>query len=107
MVDANRRTAAHDDAPLLPLDSEEGGGPRAEPPGSEAEAASGPTYAAALAELEAILASLEGSTVDVDLLADRVARGVELVRFCQQRLREVRTDVDAVIVELVDDTADR
>jgi exodeoxyribonuclease VII small subunit len=58
-------------------------------------------YADALDELEDILAQLESSTVDVDVLADRVARGAELVRFCRNRLRSVRVEVDTVVDELI------
>ncbi len=65
----------------------------------------GLTYAEALAELDEILGQLESSTVDVDVLAERVARGAQLVRFCRQRLQVVRVDVDTVVEQLLDDTA--
>lgn len=70
------------------------------------EAAGRPGYGAAIEELESILAELEGRDVDVDVLADRVARGAELVRVCRQHLRAARVEVDAVIEELLDETAD-
>jgi exodeoxyribonuclease VII small subunit len=41
-----------------------------------------PGYAAALDELDKILRELEGSDVDVDHLADRVARASELITLC-------------------------
>lgn len=59
------------------------------------------TYSEALEELESLLEELEGSDTDVDLLAERVARGVELVRFCRTRLQVVSKDVDAVVSELI------
>lgn len=59
------------------------------------------TYGDALAELEDLLDELEGADVDVDVLADRVARGVELIRFCRARLDEVTGDVESVVAELV------
>ncbi|MDH4076103.1 MAG: exodeoxyribonuclease VII small subunit [Acidimicrobiia bacterium] len=65
----------------------------------------GLTYAEALAELDEILSQLESSTVDVDVLAERVARGAQLVRFCRQRLQVVRLDVDTVVEQLLDDTS--
>ncbi len=65
----------------------------------------GLSYAEALAELDEILGQLESSTVDVDVLAERVARGAQLVRFCRQRLQVVRVDVDTVVEQLLDDTA--
>ena len=63
------------------------------------------SYADALDELDDILAHLESSAVDVDVLAERVARGAVLVRYCRQRLRVVRADVDAVVDDLLDDDA--
>lgn len=62
------------------------------------------SYAEALAELDDILAQLEASSVDVDVLADRVARGAQLVSYCRQRLRVVRLDVDTVVEQLLDDS---
>lgn len=67
----------------------------------EAEATGAqPSYAEALAELEDLLDDLEGADVDVDVLAERVARGVELIRLCRARLDVVTADVDAVVAEL-------
>ena len=43
-------------------------------------------YADALGELERILAELEASDVDVDQLADRVARATELIALCRDRI---------------------
>ncbi len=59
------------------------------------------SYGEALEELEQLLDDLEGADTDVDLLAQRVARGVELVRFCRARLEVVAEDVDAVVAELI------
>ena len=62
-------------------------------------------YGQALEELEALLEELEDADIDVDHLAERVARGVELVRFCRDRLAVVTADVDQVVGELrADDT---
>ncbi len=65
-------------------------------------------YGEALAELEELLDELEGADIDVDSLAERVARGAELVRFCRARLDVVTKDVDDVVAELiaVDDLAE-
>lgn len=63
------------------------------------------TYAEALDELDGILAELEATTVDVDVLAERVARGAVLVRYCRQRLQVVRTDVEEVVETMLDDPA--
>lgn len=64
------------------------------------------SYSEALDELDDILAELESSAVDVDLLAERVARGAVLVRYCRQRLRVVRSDVDDVVDDLLDEAAE-
>lgn len=57
-------------------------------------------YAAALAELEAILDRLERSDPDVDRIAVDVARAAELVRHCRSRIDSARMSVDSVIAEL-------
>ena len=57
-------------------------------------------YRNALTELEAILDELEGDAVDVDVLANRVKRAAELIRFCRQRIAAARLDVEAVVADL-------
>jgi exodeoxyribonuclease VII small subunit len=69
--------------------------------GGRGDGPDGLSYAEALDELEDLLDELEGADVDVDVLAERVARGVELIRFCRGRLEVVTGDVDAVVAELV------
>ena len=64
------------------------------------------SYTDALEELDDILAQLESTAVDVDVLAERVARGAMLVRYCRQRLQVVRTDVETVVDDLLDDRPD-
>ncbi len=61
-----------------------------------------PGYADALSELDAILRELEGSDVDVDHLAERVARASALITVCRDKIttaevqiRQVTTDLDA------------
>ena len=50
-----------------------------------------PGYADALAELDAILRELEGSDVDVDRLADRVARASTLILLCREKISKRAT----------------
>jgi exodeoxyribonuclease VII small subunit len=57
-------------------------------------------YADALGELERILAELEASDVDVDQLADRVARATELIALCRDRIGAARLRIDQVIADL-------
>lgn len=68
--------------------------------------ASGLRYGEALEELEELLDELEDADIDVDRLAERVARGVQLVRFCRERLAVVTADVDQVVADLLVDGGD-
>jgi exodeoxyribonuclease VII small subunit len=59
-------------------------------------------YAEALDELETILAELEESDVDVDVLADRVARASELIRVCRDRIGNAKLQIEKVVAGLED-----
>lgn len=64
-----------------------------------------PGYAQALDELDHILRELEGTDVDVDRLAERVARATELIAVCRQRIGAARMRIDEVIADLDDPLA--
>jgi len=68
-----------------------------------AETADEPGYAAALAELETIVAELEGEAVDVDHLSARVQRAAELLAVLRRRIATARMDVSRIVVELEPD----
>ena len=57
-------------------------------------------YATALGELDQILRELEGSDVDVDRLADRVARAAQLIELCRDRIGRARVRIDQVVADL-------
>jgi exodeoxyribonuclease VII small subunit len=57
-------------------------------------------YAMALDELDGILRELESSDVDVDRLADRVARAADLIALCRDRIDAARFRIDEVIADL-------
>jgi exodeoxyribonuclease VII small subunit len=76
----------------------------ADPTGSPA--ANGLGYAQALEELDQILRELEGTDVDVDRLADRVARATELIAVCRQRITAAKLRIDEVIADLDDGSDD-
>ena len=57
-------------------------------------------YADALDELDTILGELEGSDVDVDRLAERVARAADLIALCRDRIGNARLRIDEVIADL-------
>lgn len=57
-------------------------------------------YTEALTELESILRELEGSDVDVDRLAERVARAAQLIALCRDRIGHARLQIDDVLTDL-------
>lgn len=57
-------------------------------------------YAAAVEELEQILAELESDDVDVDRLADQVKRAADLIELCRGRLDEARVEVTRIVADL-------
>lgn len=57
-------------------------------------------YADALDELDTILRELESADVDVDRLAERVARAAELIALCRDRISSARLRVDEVMADL-------
>jgi exodeoxyribonuclease VII small subunit len=59
-----------------------------------------PGYADALAELDAILRELEGSDVDVDHLADRVARASTLITICREKISTAQLRIEQVTADL-------
>jgi exodeoxyribonuclease VII small subunit len=59
-----------------------------------------PDYAEALAELEAILAELDDDRLDVDALAEKVARAGDLVALCRDRVAGARLAVEDVVTDL-------
>lgn len=58
------------------------------------------TYASAVEELESILAELDDDSVDVDHLAQRVARAATLIRLCRERIAATRLEVERIVTEL-------
>ena len=68
--------------------------------GASEDAATAPGYADALSELDSILRELEGSDVDVDRLADRVARASELISLCRSRISTAQLRIEQVIADL-------
>jgi len=59
-----------------------------------------PGYAAAMAELETILARLEDDQLDIDHLADHVARAADLVALCRERLDAAKMRVTEIVADL-------
>jgi exodeoxyribonuclease VII small subunit len=57
-------------------------------------------YAAAVEELESILAVLERDDLDIDVLGPQVQRAALLIRICRDRIATARDDVEQIIADL-------
>ncbi|HEY2812653.1 MAG TPA: exodeoxyribonuclease VII small subunit [Acidimicrobiales bacterium] len=64
------------------------------------------SYADAVIELRTILDELEHDDVDVDRLAERVARASALIESCRARIESARVDVERVVLDMEDDAGD-
>lgn len=58
------------------------------------------TYASAIEELETIVNDIESGEVDVDVLAAKVKRASELIKFCNERLKGTQAEVNNILVDL-------
>jgi exodeoxyribonuclease VII small subunit len=70
------------------------------PEGSRLSDVESLSYASALNELETILAQLEDDALDVDRLAERVARAAALIRLCRKRIDHTRMEVERIVTDL-------
>lgn len=59
----------------------------------DATPADPPSYEAALAELEQLVAAMEGGQMPLDRLLDSYRRGAQLLEFCRSRLKAVEDQV--------------
>ena len=59
-----------------------------------------PGFAAAMRELEAILARIEREEVDVDLLALELERAAALVEICRGKIRRAEVEVTQILQRL-------
>jgi exodeoxyribonuclease VII small subunit len=57
-------------------------------------------YTSAMTELEAIVKDIESGEVDVDVLAEKVKRSAELIKFCNERLKGTQDAVNKVLVDI-------
>lgn len=55
------------------------------------------TYAAAMAEIESILAKMNEADPDIDAIAGQVRRAGELIKFCRERLHKAEEEVAEVL----------
>ncbi|HVX18895.1 MAG TPA: exodeoxyribonuclease VII small subunit [Acidimicrobiales bacterium] len=57
-------------------------------------------YAAAVAELDRILAALERDDLDVDAVAGQVRRAADLIAICRARIDAASYEVQRVVADL-------
>lgn len=57
-------------------------------------------YAAAFAELKAIVLEIEQGEISVDLLSEKVKRATELIKICKAKLTSTEEDVNKILKEL-------
>lgn len=58
------------------------------------------SYTQSLSELEKILAELRSDSCDVDTLAARTRRAVELLKFCRERLTTTEDELRSILQSL-------
>lgn len=56
-----------------------------------------PSFRAAMAELDAILARIEREEIDIDVLAIELARAAELVELCREKLKRAEVEVTQIL----------
>ena len=65
-------------------------------------AADGPGFAAAMAELEAILTRIETEETDIDALAGELRRAAELLELCRGKIRRAEAEVTQIVQQLAE-----
>jgi len=58
-----------------------------------------PSYREAIEELEAIVQEIEGETIDVDVLTEKVKRATYLIKLCRKKLRDTDSNVKRILKE--------
>ncbi len=61
-------------------------------------------YSEAYAELEKIVAQIEDEEIQLDTLAEKVKYAKELIEFCENRLRQIDTEVQQAIKDKTDNS---
>ncbi len=58
------------------------------------------SYNDSIAELEAILAQIEGDELDMDRLSTKVKRAAELIKNCKLKLTQIDSELQKVMDEI-------
>jgi exodeoxyribonuclease VII small subunit len=61
-----------------------------------------PGFAAAMAELEAILSRIEAEEIDVDALAAELRRAAQLLEVCRAKIRRAEAEVTQIVQQLAE-----
>ncbi len=59
-----------------------------------------PTYSEALKELEQIVAEMQADNCDIDSLAAKTSRALELLKFCKDKLLKTDLEIKKCLEEL-------
>jgi exodeoxyribonuclease VII small subunit len=62
-------------------------------------------FSAAMRELESILGRIEAEEIDIDELAEQLARAAELLELCRSKIRKAEVEVTQ-IVQALDEPAE-
>ena len=62
------------------------------------------TYESAIAELREIVQSLQGDISNIELLEEKMKRARILIRFCDQKIKDIRISIDDIIREIDEET---
>jgi len=69
-------------------------------PNSDTPMTPPPNYTEAFNELQSIIAEIEGGSISVDKLGEKVKRAALLIRICQDKLHSTEDDVSKILAGL-------
>jgi len=64
-------------------------------------------YSEAVEELDGILSELESESVDVDDMAVKVKKAVELIKLCRERIEKTEFEVTKIVKEFEKDSKNK
>lgn len=67
---------------------------------TDRDAATEPTFSAAMEELEAVLRRIEGEEIDIDQLAAELGRAATLLEVCRGKIRRAEVEVRQIVEQI-------
>ena len=61
-------------------------------------------YSEAIEELNGILSELESENIDVDDVAQKVKKAIELIKFCREKITNTELEVGKIVKEFEKDS---